>query len=108
VVIALKGDKPWRRLFSMFIFLQLLDILTTQWGLGIGAYEANPFMVEAVSAWDRGVIIKAVGTFAVLSACSAIYIKRPRIGLGALMGLTLFMGWVVAHNLRIVKLLGGF
>ena len=63
---------------AVFVFLQMLDILTTLIGLRLGAREASVFLARLMQMGPLAALLIAK-IFAVLLVCLAIKFQRPRL-----------------------------
>ena len=63
---------------TVFVILQVLDILTTLMGIRMGAHEASIFVGRLMSAGPvAGLLLAKI--FAVFLVASAMRLKRPRL-----------------------------
>jgi hypothetical protein len=82
---------------SIFIYLQLLDLLTTLVGFRIGAVEASPFvraLMHLGPAW--GVILSKVLALGLGAIC--IYLKKQNL----MRWISYWYGGLVVWNLMIL------
>jgi hypothetical protein len=63
---------------SVFVILQVLDILTTLMGIRMGAHEASVFVGQLMNAGPVGGLLLSK-IFAVFLVASAMRLKRPRL-----------------------------
>jgi len=84
-------------IYQVFVYLQLLDLLTTLVGLRIGTAEASPFVRLMMHAGPTlGVVISKVLALGLGGVC--VYLKRPRLVLWA----TYWFAGLVVWNLMIM------
>ena len=82
---------------QVFIYLQLLDLLTTLVGFKLGAVEASPFIRVLMHAGPAmGVAFSKVLALAIGGAC--IYSNRPRL----IKLITYWYGGLVVWNLMVM------
>jgi hypothetical protein len=92
----------WRKPFpppslAVFVFLQVLDMLTTLLGLQLGAQESSIFLRRLMSIGPLPALL--IGKiFAVLLAALALKYKRPRL----IVLLNYWLAAVVTWNLAIL------
>jgi hypothetical protein len=63
---------------TVFVILQVLDILTTLMGIQMGAHEASVFVGQLMNAGPVGGLLLSK-IFAVFLVASAMRFKRPRL-----------------------------
>src|SRR5215469_9190304 len=63
---------------TVFVILQVLDIVTTLMGIQMGAREASIFVGQLMNAGPVGGLLLSK-IFAVLLVASALKLKRPRL-----------------------------
>ena len=63
---------------TVFVILQVLDILTTLMGIRMGAHEASIFVGRLMNAGPVGGLLLSK-IFAVFLVASALRFKRPRL-----------------------------
>lgn len=83
----------------MFIFLQLLDILTTLLGLQLGAQESSMFLGRLMRAGPVAALLIAK-IIAVLLVAVAMKFRRPRV----VVFLNYWFAVVVSWNLGVLLL----
>ena len=81
--IAVMTPQGVRRQFpqpslTVFVILQVLDILTTLMGIRMGAHEASVFVGQLMNAGPVGGLLLSK-IFAVFLVASAMRFKRPRL-----------------------------
>ena len=98
--IPLSLRRPWPApSLTVFIVLQVLDILTTLLGLELGAQESSMFLGRLMRAGPVAALLIAKIT-AVLLVAIALRFKRPRI----IVFLNYWFAVVVSWNLAITLL----
>jgi hypothetical protein len=86
---------------SLFVALQVLDLLTTMIGLQIGAAEGSVFIGRLIQAGPlAGLLISKI--MAVLLAALSLKFRRPRV----IVFLNFWSALVVAWNLLMIVLTG--
>lgn len=89
-------------IYQIFVFLQLLDLLTTLVGLRIGAAEASPFVRLMMHVGPAlGVVISKVLALGLGAVC--VYLNRPHLVRWATYW---FAGLVVWNLMIMLKALG--
>ena len=64
--------------FQVFLYLQVLDLLTTMIGLRLGAAEASPFVRLLMQAGPAtGLIFSKLLALGLVSLC--FWLKKPRV-----------------------------
>ena len=86
---------------SVFVALQMLDILTTIMGLRMGAREGSFFVARLMQMGPVGALLISK-IFAVFLAASALRLQRPRI----LVFLNYWFALVVTWNLAMILTAG--
>lgn len=98
--IPLSLRRPWPApSLTVFVVLQVLDILTTLLGLQLGAQEGSMFLGRLMRAGPVAALLIAKIT-AVLLVAVAMRFKRPRI----VVFLNYWFAGVVTWNLAIILL----
>ena len=65
-------------IYQVFVYLQLLDLLTTLLGFRVGAAEASPFIRVLMHAGPAtGVILSKILALGIGALC--IYVKKPHV-----------------------------
>lgn len=65
-------------IYQIFVYLQLLDLLTTLVGIRIGAAEASPFVRLLMHVGPAmGVVLSKVLALGLGAVC--VYLNRPRL-----------------------------
>ena len=83
--------------YQAFIYLQLLDLLTTLVGFKLGAAEASPFIRTLMHAGPaEGVVISKVVGLAIGGIC--VWANRPHL----IKWITYWYGALVVWNLMIM------
>jgi hypothetical protein len=81
---------------TVFVFLQVLDILTTLLGLELGAHESSMFLGRLMKAGPVAALLIAK-ILAVVLVAVALKFKRPRV----IVFLNYWLALVVTWNLTI-------
>ena len=77
---------------------QILDVLTTIYGLRLGAREMNPFMTELVNNWPLFLAVKLIAALLV----SWVTWRRPVVAIMV----CLPYAYIVYNNLSVIARLG--
>ena len=65
-------------IYQVFVYLQVLDLLTTLLGFRVGAAEASPFIRVLMHAGPAtGVILSKILALGIGALC--IYVKKPHV-----------------------------
>ena len=84
-------------IYQIFVYLQLLDLLTTLVGFRIGAAEASPFVRVLMHAGPAtGVIVSKVLALAIGALC--VYLQKAHV----IRWITYWYGGLVVWNLMIM------
>jgi hypothetical protein len=79
IMTPLEFGKPFPQpSLTVFVILQVLDILTTLIGIAMGAREASIFVGQLMNAGPVGGLLLSK-IFAVFLVASALRFKRPRL-----------------------------
>jgi hypothetical protein len=98
--IPLSLRRPWPvPSLSVFVVLQVLDILTTMLGLQLGAQEGSMFLGRLMRAGPVAALLIAK-ILAVLLVAVAMRFKRPRV----VVFLNYWFAGVVSWNLGVIVL----
>jgi hypothetical protein len=84
---------------TVFVVLQILDILTTLMGLRMGAHEASMFLGQLMRVGPVAALLLAK-IMAVLLAAAALKFKRPRV----VVFLNYWFSAIVTWNLGMILL----
>jgi len=96
------GESTLMALTQVFVYLQLLDLLTTLLGLRLGAVEASPFVRLLMHAGPTvGLIVSKILALALGGFC--VYTRR----VGLIRLASCWYGGLVAWNLAILVALPG-
>jgi hypothetical protein len=91
-------------LLVLFIFFQVADILTTWWNLKLkGRVEGNKFVkwiMDKLGVLPALIITKAI--VIVMISCAYVYYDSLYLTI-ALGSLCIWYGWVLFHNLKMLK-----
>jgi hypothetical protein len=87
----------------VFIYLQLLDFLTTLAGFRIGASEASPFIVKLIQAVGPVMGVAASKAVALVIAAACVGLNRGRLIVWA----NYWYAALIAWNLYVLILAGG-
>jgi Domain of unknown function (DUF5658) len=99
---AVLRDRRLRIPLVYFVVAQLLDILTTTDGLGLGLQEANPLTASVLRHLGvAGLLAQKVPV--VLALLAGLSLLPRRVALAAAWAFTLLMAMVVASNLDLMN-----